>query len=493
MRRMRGVRPVLGVTVLLMLAAGGLSAGAAPALPVLTLDIPAAGTPNVESTAPSCVDTGSACRRVRALARIGNTIYAGGVIDQVTQSGTTSTFTNLFAFDAVTSALRSGFQPQISGASGIVGADVRAIAPSTDGTALYIGGTFTTIGGQVRRGVAKISATTGALVTAFDARLGTAGGGYQVNDLAIVKGQLWIGGRFTNVGGASRTALASVDLTTGAVTGAVNVAVSGTTWGPEPTAVTAFAANPAQTSVVIVGRFTKVKGVERLQVAKLNVGSTGIATLSTWYSPYHFRASLLVVRNGARVSGCGGPNTGSHHTWPMSVDWIPDGTSFVITGTAAGHPYPALCDMASRWWNNESANAYAMWINYSYSDSFWVGATTGTYTYVGGHIKTLNWRIYRGSSAAAPALIYQDNTRHTASDGSTFYGELHFGVGVISTYSGYAVRAWNDTTKTTRGWGWEAMLSTPTGPGGKAGLWIGGDAEQVGGLARKRLAFFPVP
>jgi len=37
------------------------------------------------------------------------------------------------------------------------------------------------------------------------------------------------------------------------------------------------------------------------------------------------------------------------------------------------------------------------------------------------------------------------------------------------------------------------MLSTPTGPGGKAGLWIGGDAEQVGGLARKRLAFFPVP
>src|SRR5690349_2815115 len=86
---------------------------------------------------------------VYATAVIGNTVYAGGRFTQVRNQGGTQTVarTNLAAFDRLTGAVRTAF---VANTDNIV----RALA--TDGTRLYVGGSFTTIGGQSRARLAAV-------------------------------------------------------------------------------------------------------------------------------------------------------------------------------------------------------------------------------------------------------------------------------------------------------------------------------------------------
>jgi len=94
--------------------------------------------------------------------------------------------------------------PQVDG-------PVKAIALA--GNRLYIGGSFTTVGGQAHQNVAALNATTGAVDPGF-----TAGANGQVQALAVSGSQLYLGGQFMTVDGMGRPRLAAVDPTTGALT-----------------------------------------------------------------------------------------------------------------------------------------------------------------------------------------------------------------------------------------------------------------------------------
>jgi hypothetical protein len=77
----------------------------------------------------------------------------------------------------------SSFAPSVNG-------EVWALA--SDGTSLWIGGTFTSVNGTARRGVAKLNPATGAVDTAFNAGLASG----KVTELALVNGRLLAGGTF---------------------------------------------------------------------------------------------------------------------------------------------------------------------------------------------------------------------------------------------------------------------------------------------------------
>ena len=89
--------------------------------------VPAKFTPNIVDGA------------VEAMAQVGNLMVVGGSFTKVTPTagagaGTTVTRNHLFAFNATTGALDTGFPPAVNG-------EVDAIVPTPDGTGVYVGGT----------------------------------------------------------------------------------------------------------------------------------------------------------------------------------------------------------------------------------------------------------------------------------------------------------------------------------------------------------------
>ena len=89
-----------------------------------------------------------------------------------------------------------------------------------------------------------------------------------------MKGTLWLGGRFTHVGGQAVTGLAFVNATTGALTG-TQLPVSGVITSTTTTKVAQIAVNPQQTQAVMIGNFTSVGGQTHKEVAVLDITGTG--------------------------------------------------------------------------------------------------------------------------------------------------------------------------------------------------------------------------
>jgi hypothetical protein len=141
---------------------------------------------------------------VKALAVAGQRVYLGGSFSTV--GGLTRR--RIAAVDA-SSGLPTGWNPNVS-------AKVNALA--TDGSTVWLGGTFSSVGGSPRLRLAAVSAITAA-VTAFRADVdGEAdGSGPYVNALALHGSALYVAGAFSSVGGVNRTVSARVDPTSGAV------------------------------------------------------------------------------------------------------------------------------------------------------------------------------------------------------------------------------------------------------------------------------------
>jgi hypothetical protein len=91
----------------------------------------------------------------------------------------------------------------------VSGGDVLALAVA--GNAVYVGGTFNSIGGQTRQGVASVSDANA--VRDWNAQLNDGG---QVNAILAGNGRIYLGGSFTNGGGSARTNLVAVNTEAGA-------------------------------------------------------------------------------------------------------------------------------------------------------------------------------------------------------------------------------------------------------------------------------------
>ena len=86
---------------------------------------------------------------------------------------------------------------------------VLALAPSSSGASLFAGGDFQSAGGVTRRNLAAIDLAT-STVTPFDVPAVAPSGDQYVNAIAVAGGRVWIGGQFTSLGGQPRSSLGTV-------------------------------------------------------------------------------------------------------------------------------------------------------------------------------------------------------------------------------------------------------------------------------------------
>lgn len=422
----------------------------------------------------------ASCRQVLKILLVGDWAYVAGQIDKVRDPNTgvtTSGFSNLFRFSVKTHRLDTTFKPQFFKTAGqVADGPVNGMAASANGQSLYVGGGFKSVrstpGGTAypRPGLAEISTATGAIDPSFNAKVGTGGGGAIVNDVQLVGQSLWLGGAFSHVAGASRTAAASVDPTTGALTSSVNLGVSKPPVSASPLQVFKIGPSPSKAQAVLIGNFGTVLGQTRQEVAVVNINSTtGAATsLNSWNAPTNLSYA---------VSHCS-----PKMFWPRGVAWSQDGSTFMLAAKGAGHfdNYPGLCDAFTVFANNGNANSVPLGYNHTAVDSVMSVCTLGKYAYVGGHFKSLNHeRRINGVKVTIPKG--QQN-------------ETHYGLGVIDTTPGnmLAVSGWNHTDQTGRGAGWSAALCV-TGPGSAGGgVYMGGDGIGVNGNHNiSKLAYFP--
>ncbi len=419
-RTLRALLIALGLT--LAVAAVPRVAGASPALGVVVSANPANHTPNVASGA------------VYKFVQVGGTMYAGGSFGSVSTApgvspGGTFTRTNLVAFNATTGVI-SSFAPTINGA-------VWALA--TDGTWLYVGGTFTSINGVARRGLAKLNPTTGAVDTRFNAGFGSG----KVTEAAVVGGRLLVGGTFPGK-------LRALNLVSGANTGYINVSISGSVAdNAGPVEVYRFAVNPAGTRLVAVGNFTTVAGQSRYRAFMLTLGISS-ATLNAWYYP--------PLRNLCAAS--------SLPDYMRDVDFSPDGSWFATVSTGfvpqTGGIGRDLCDAAARFETAITAPSRPTWINYTGGDTLHSVAATDVAVYVQGHQRWLDNPL--GRNSAGPGAVSRP------------------GIGAISPTTGRAL-SWNPTKD--RGVGGKDLYVT------SQGLWVGSDTTHIGGEYHARIALMP--
>jgi len=420
--RRRTRRTALVVLALgLALAAVPSVAGASPALGVVVSTNPVNYTPHVASGA------------VYKLVQVGGVMYAGGSFSSVSTAagvspGGTFTRTNLVAFDP-TSGVITSFAPNLNGA-------VWALA--TDGTSLYVGGTFTSVNGVARRGLAKLNPSTGAVDTAFNANFGSG----KVTEAAVVADRLLVGGTFPGK-------LRALNPATGANTGYINLSISGSVAdNAGPTEVYRFAVNPAGTLLVGVGNFTTVGAQTRWRAFMLDLGAT--ATLNAWWYP--------PLRNLCAAS--------SLPDYMRDVDFSPDGSWFAMVSTGyvpqSGGIGRDLCDATARFETGITAPTRPTWINYTGGDTLHSVAATDVAVYVQGHQRWLD-NPY-GRDSAGPGAVSRP------------------GIGAIGPTTGLAL-SWNPTKD--RGVGGKDLYVTAQG------LWVGSDTTHIGHEYHARIALMP--
>ena len=200
---------------------------------------------------------------VTALLLDGSTLYVGGAF---TTLGT-AVQANLGRVDLATGAADDTWAPAVTG---------RVEALTLDATTLYIGGAVTAVGGTVTTGVGAVSTSTAASngyapVLADLGAYRIYGGGSLVHALSLGSGRLLVGGIQELGGGVVRNSAAALDLTTG----------QATTWNPDLSNGNTSTSDDAVQSlivgggnVILGGDFSQVGGVARTRLAKVSTSGT---------------------------------------------------------------------------------------------------------------------------------------------------------------------------------------------------------------------------
>ena len=173
--------------------------------------------------------------------QMGSHLYIGGSFTKVDSSA----HAGLAALDAATGLRDPGFSADVTGT-------VYALA--TDGTNVYLAGSFNSVGGVPRTNLAAVT-STGQVVSGFHPDVSAT-----VESLDYANGTLYIGGGFSTVNGIKRPKLAALNPATGAVIQSFN---------PRPNGLV-HAVKASGNQIYIGGKFTTIGGVARSYVALLD-------------------------------------------------------------------------------------------------------------------------------------------------------------------------------------------------------------------------------
>jgi hypothetical protein len=185
---------------------------------------------------------------VYALVQVGDRTYIGGTFNSV--SGVARR--NVAALRA-DGTLDPTWNPDTDGV-------VYALAASSDGSKIFLGGGFNTVGGQPRSRLAAVTPDTGALVEGWTT---TVKNNFVRALVADSADRLYVGGSFTTIGGKAIPQLAALSQMTGAVepTTTFSVAPGGT--------VRALALSEDETRLYAGGPFTTFDGLPRRGAAEM--------------------------------------------------------------------------------------------------------------------------------------------------------------------------------------------------------------------------------
>lgn len=238
---------------------------------------------------------------------VGDTVFVGGTFTTATSpDGQNVARRNLAAFSMTTGTLRTDWRAD-------AGSSVRAI--ESDGTSIYVGGSFGRVDGQTRQRLAKVSVSTGAVDPVFRPALNDT-----VRAIAVDSSGVYIGGMFTTVNGVARQRIAKLS-SSGNLDTQFNARANHNVWG---------LAKAASSSVVYVsGPFTTLNGNSRNGVGGLNAntGATSGPSFGNAASP---TLGLAANDDGSLLFGAGG-------TWRNAVSaWNTGSGSRLWTHMAMG-------------------------------------------------------------------------------------------------------------------------------------------------------------
>jgi hypothetical protein len=247
---------------------------------------------------------------VRVTIVVGATTYLGGQFTamQPNGGGTAVTRNNAAAVSTTTGALSTTWNPNVNGT---------VYAMATDGSNIYMGGTFTTVGGTAHQNVVEVNGTTGAVVATF---LNSLKPNKAVRGLAVSGTNLYVGGAFTtprrfaaevNSSGALIPAFAPVIANTNGTSAEVRaIAVDGT-------------------RVILGGFFNKLNNGAPGDPDPTNLGigavdaTSGASVAWAWHTAdlQTFRPFqvLAFAQDGSTLFGAGTGNGGSGVSWNMDT------------------------------------------------------------------------------------------------------------------------------------------------------------------------------
>ncbi len=226
---------------------------------------------------------------------VGSTVVVGGVFTTVVgPSGQTIPRTNLAAFDLVSGLPLTAWQADTDGP---------VFALTSVGDAVWVGGSFLTVGGEAHSRLAKLSAISGAVDPGF-----VASANNSVRALAVQADAVFLGGNFGFVNGVSRARLAMVSQSTGALDQSFVAAPNGTVQ-----ALAAASTGP----LYVAGTFTEVGVAARSGVAAVDAGS-GEAT-PVVFDQASITVGLDVSEDGTQVYGAGAAFTNAARGWDAAT------------------------------------------------------------------------------------------------------------------------------------------------------------------------------
>jgi hypothetical protein len=359
-------------------------------------------------------------------------MYAVGTISAIKQGSTSYTRNNAFSFSQTTGQV-SNWDPNVNGT-------VNDIAFSPDCSTAYLGGKFTSVGGQAAANLAAVDTTTGVLRTSF--RHSATAAVYTVD---YAQGQVLVGGAFSKVNGAARTEFASLDPSTGVVTPYANLAISGQ-YPNSSHRIDNSQLSHSGTKLLVEGVFTTINGASRQQMAVFDLGTTSV-TLDGWNAP---ELANPCVSNQSYYTRAGAWSPDDTRIYGASTGYHP------LSGPGSGtnQPRAGLCDSAFAFSATASAQS-TLWINYTGCDSYYAVVADASNVYVGGHERWAN--NPNGCDAAGPGALSRP------------------GMADLDANSGQAT-SWNPTR--SLGHGADDMVLT------SAGLWVASD-NFSDGLAQK--------
>jgi len=255
----------------------------------------------------------------------GGRVYATGEFTSARPAGSASgqnevARANLLAYDLVTGQLVTSFSPALNGPG-------YALAASSDGSRLYVAGSFTSAGGRAVNRVAAVSTATGAVDATFRPRFDA-----RVRALALSGGVLYAGGIFSSVGGTPRSRLAAVDATSGALL----------PWAPTTDAeVMAAVVTPGTSQLVVAGRFSRLNGVQRLGSGALDLssGSTRSWAVADTANAWGSKAAVYSLATDGTTVYATGYNFGGSGNLEGSYAATADGGRLVWASGCRGDTY----------------------------------------------------------------------------------------------------------------------------------------------------------